>query len=563
MLIEPSDHVLYRACGWERSCPDRIYMTQPVPGGVRDYTWAEALDEARRVASYLRSFAFPPGTRIAILSKNCAHFVMSDLAIWLAGYVSVALYPTLQPSTVRYILEHSDSKLIFVGKLDDWETMRSGVPATMPRISYPSSPENDFPSWDVLVKRFARLENVSTSALDDTALMVYTSGSTGEPKGIEHTFRSLSAAGKGASLGLGIGCEDRLLSYLPLAHVFERGCVEAVSLAVGTRLFFAESLDTFVEAVKRARPTVFHSVPRLWLKFQQGVLREVPQHKLDRLLRIPLVRRLVKKKILRGLGLDQARLAISGSAPIPPELLAWYRALGLDLLEGYGMSENFAYSHVSMPGQARLGYVGSPLPGVEHRIGPGGEVLIKSPADMKGYYRSDQPRESWFTEDGFLRTGDRGELDEQGRLKLTGRVKELFKTSKGKYVAPAPVENLLMADANVELACVMGSGEAAAFAVVQPPPEVRTQLAQNWHGFELSLHTLLERVNGQLEEHERLAFIAVANNEWLIENGFLTPTLRRSVIEASVAPLVPQWFASRSPVISPALPRRSLYDVIS
>jgi long-chain acyl-CoA synthetase len=555
MQIESRDLVLDRAYLWEKQRSNAPYMTQPLGGGaVRTYTWASALDEARRMAAYLQSYGFPPGSKIAILSKNCAHFVMTDLAVWMAGYVSVALYPTLQPETVRYILEHSEARLIFIGKLDGWEAMQPGVPENLPRLSYPSSPPNDYPSWDKLVKITPPIAGQPRRSLDETALIVYTSGSTGQPKGVEQSFRAVSAAGKGAGIALGVSHKDRLMSYLPLAHVFERGAVEALSLITGCQLFFADSLDTFVADVKRGRPTVFHSVPRLWLKFQQGVLQKFPPARLERLLKLPVINRVLKRLILRGLGLDKARMAISGSAPIPPELIHWYRRLGLELLEGYGMSENFAYSHVSLPGKSRVGYVGNPLPGVQQRISPEGEVLIKSPGDMKGYFKQPELSRSSFTEDGFLKTGDRGEIDAEGRLKLTGRVKELFKTSKGKYVAPAPVENLLMADSHVEIACVMGSGEPSAFAVIQLSEQLRKQLkagSADKRAIEGALNALRESTNRKLEEHEHLAFLVVAKQEWQVENGFLTPTLKikRAAIEAAVAPQVSDWFARKKPLI--------------
>src|SRR6195952_173911 len=452
-------------------------MTQPLSGGaVRTYTWAQTLDEARRMAAYLQSFGFPPGSKIALLSKNGAHFVMTDLAVWMAGYVSVALYPTLQPQTVRYILEHSEAKLIFVGKLDGGDAMKPGVPEALPRVSYPSSPPNDYPTWDKLVKITPPIAGEPRRSLDETALLVYTSGSTGQPKGVEQTFRSLAAAGKGAGIALSVTKRDRFMSYLPLAHVFERGCVESLTLYVGAKLFFADSLDTFVADVKRARPTVFHSVPRLWLKFQQGVLAKLPKTKLERALSIPLVHRVVKFVVLKGLGLQSTRIAISGSAPIPPELISWYRSLGLELLEGYGMTENFAYSHVSMPGKSRVGYVGNTMPGVQHRISSEGEVLVKSGGGLKGYYKQTELTRGSYTDDGFLKTGDRGEIDSEGRLKLTGRVKELFKTSKGKYVAPAPIENLLNRDDNIESCCVSGSGEPQPFAFVVLAEQLRKKL---------------------------------------------------------------------------------------
>ncbi len=555
MLIDASDLILDRAYHWEKSTPNVLYMTQPVGGGAAtEYTWARTLDEARRMAAHLQSLGFPPGSKIAILSKNCAHFILSDLAIWMAGYVSVALYPTLQPETVRYILEHSESKLVFVGKLDDWDTLQKGVPAELPRISYPLSPPNDYPTWDRIVQATQPIAGNPTRGAEETAILVYTSGSTGRPKGVEHTFRNIAAAAKGVTQALSMTNRDRQLSYLPLAHVFERYAVEAASIYVSTQVFFAETLDTFVEDVKRCEPTLFHSVPRLWLKFHQGVLAKMPQQKLKRLLRLPIIGGLVRKKVLKGLGLHKARIAVSGSAPIPPELIQWYRDLGLELLEGYGMSENFAYSHVSLPGRSRVGYVGNCLPGVQARISPEGEIQIKSPADMKGYYKEPELTRASFTDDGFLKTGDRGEIDEQGRLKITGRVKELFKTSKGKYVAPAPIENLLNADSRLEMSCVSGPSQPQPFALVMLSEQLRKQLKAgeaDRSSIEAGMRELLKSVNKQVEEFEQLKFLVIVEQEWQIENGFLTPTLKlkRNVVEDTYGKHIDSWYAQNRDVI--------------
>jgi hypothetical protein len=312
-------------------------------------------------------------------------------------------------------------------------------------------------------------------APEETALIMYTSGSTGRPKGVVHDFHNVAASSRGICETIGFRHDDRLISYLPLAHTFERVAIECISLYSAIHVFFAESLETFVADIQRARPTIFHSVPRLWLKFQLGVFHKVPERKLKRLLRIPILSGIVKRKILRGLGLDQTRLAVSGSAPIPPDLIQWYRDLGLELLEGYAMSENFTYSHVSLPGRSRVGFVGHALPGVEVKLGDNEEVLVKSPATMKCYHKQPELTAEAFTADGFLCTGDRGELDSEGRLRITGRVKELFKTSKGKYIAPVPIENAINASSSIEQSCVMGSGQPQPFAVVMLAEALRAR----------------------------------------------------------------------------------------
>ncbi|MGB5267209.1 MAG: AMP-binding protein [Polyangiales bacterium] len=546
--------VLDDAYHWESSTPDRVWMTQPIGNGeVQTYTWAEAMDQVRRMAAHLKSLDLPPGSHIGLISKNCAHFILTDLAIWMAGHVSVALYPTLNADTIQYILEHSESKLLFVGKLDGWDEIKKGIPADMPCISFPLAPPNDYETWDSIIAKTEPLQGNPSRRADELAIIVYTSGSTGRPKGVMHSFGAIAASVKGADEIFHSTPQDRMLSYLPLAHVFERFCVETQGLHTGMQLFFAESLDTFVADLNRAQPTIFVSVPRLWLKFQLGIFHKLPPEKLSRLLRIPLLNRVIKKKVLTGLGLQHVRIAASGSAPIPPDLIQWYRNLGLELLEGYGMSEDFAYSHATYPGHGRVGYVGSPMPGVEVKISDEGEILIKSPGNMMGYYKQPEMTAECYTEDGYFRTGDRGERDEEGRLKITGRVKELFKTSKGKYVAPVPIENIINNHVHVEMCCVTGSGHPQPFALVLLGEELRPKLSNPSvrEQVQAELEALLKQVNQEVEAFERLQFLTVVKDAWLIENGFLTPTMKmkRSMLEDTYGPRMEEWYSAGQAVV--------------
>lgn len=546
--------LLQQAYDKEKNRADEIHLTQPLDGGrVDTYSWARFMDESRRLATYIKAQNFPPQSQIALLSKNCAQFLMTDLAIWMAGHVSVALYPTLNADTVAYILKHSEAKLLFVGKLDTWDDMKVGVPDDLPKVSFPTSPKNDFPTWDDIIKEHEPIEGNPTRPGDDMALIMYTSGSTGQPKGVMHSFAGVSAASHGIVDQLQMTSEDRMLSYLPLAHALERWLVDTVSLISGSQIFFAESLSTFVEDLQRARPTLFMSVPRLWLKFQSGILKKMPQKKLSFMLKIPILNGIVRKKILTALGLQHVRIAGSGSAPIAGELLHWYRDLGLELLEGYGMSENFSYSHLSRPGSCRVGYVGNACPGVECRLSDEGEILVKSPADMMGYFKLPEQTAESYTEDGFLKTGDRGELDSAGRLKITGRTKELFKTSKGKYIAPAPIENIINTCSRLELSCVSGSGYPKAYASVMLSEELYGKLDRPGlkDEIEAELEALLIKVNSEVESFEKLAFLAVANKPWSIEDGLLTPTqkIKRGSIEEVFDPLLDEWYAAKKTVI--------------
>ena len=538
--------------------PDQVFLSQPVGGGkVTDYTWAQTVDQARRMAAHLQSHGLERGARVAILSKNCAHFFMAELAIWMAGYTTVAIFPTEVAETVHYVLEHSGASLLFVGKLDTWEAQKPGVPASLPRIAFPLAPQTDYDTWDAIVARTHPLGGRPQRGADELAMLIYTSGSTGQPKGVMVSFGAITRAGEGFSNytreRLGPETEIRLLSYLPLAHSFERSCVEASTLVGGeAHVFFAEAIDTFLTDLQRARPTVFISVPRLWLKFQQGVFAKMAPEKLDRLLGIPILGRIVAKKVLKGLGLDQVRNAASGSAPIPPDLIAWYRRLGLKLYEGYGMTEDNSFSHASNEKFNEPGYVGVAMPGVQVRISDEGEILIKSPGQFSGYYKQPELTAASFTEDGFFRTGDLGELRADGLLKITGRAKELFKTAKGKYVAPAPIENLLNAHPMVELSLVSGVGQPSAYAMVVLAESLRPQMGDpNVRArVQDELGQLLQDVNQQVPEYEHLRMIVVAREPWSIENGCLTPTMKikRGRIEAAVAAQVEVWYTGRGPV---------------
>ena len=537
----------------EATSPGRVFLTQPVGGGqVVDYTWSEVLDQARRMAAHLQERGLPRGAKVAILSKNCAHFFMAELAIWMGGYSTVAIFPTETATTVRYVLEHSEASLLFVGKLDLWPQQQPGVPDGLPCIAFPLAPKTAFESWDAIVARSAPLGGRPQRAADEMAMLIYTSGSTGQPKGVMTSFGAISRAATGIARDtrerVGPNVQSRMLSYLPLAHSFERSWVECASLMDGNaHIFFAESLDTFLQDLQRARPTLFISVPRLWLKFQQGVFAKMPPAKLDRLLGIPLLGRMVARKVLKGLGLDAVVQAGSGSAPLPADLIRWYRRLGLKLHEGYGMTEDNSYSHTSNERANEPGWVGVAMPGVQVRLSPSGEVLIKSPGQFSGYYKQPELTAESFTEDGFFRTGDLGERRPDGLLRITGRAKELFKTAKGKYVAPAPIENRLNAHPMVELSLVSGVGQPAAYALLVLAEDLRARMAEA--GLRERVHAALDRllheVNKGVADYEHLALLVVAREPWSVENGMLTPTMKikRSRIEAAVAPQIDAWYA--------------------
>jgi long-subunit acyl-CoA synthetase (AMP-forming) len=560
MNAKASSLVLERIYQHEQSHPHKLFLTQPVgKGQVVDYTWGQTLDQSRRMAAHLKSLGLPHGAKVAILSKNCAHFFMAELAIWMAGFTTVAIFPTESAETVKFVLEHSESSLLFVGKLDEWHKQSPGVPDHLPKIALPLAPATAYDKWDDIIAKTEPLPGEVWREPTDVAMIIYTSGSTGQPKGAMHSFERMSHAAQGIINGMvdtmGANREDhRILSYLPLAHVFERAFVETMSFMEGhVHVFFAESLDTFLQDLQRARPTIFISVPRLWLKFQHGVFAKMPAKKLNLLLSIPILSGVVARKILVGLGLDKVELAGSGSAPLPPELIRWYRRLGLNLIEGYAMTEDFAYSHTQTAQFNEPGYVGTPYAGVQVRISEEGEVLIKSPGQMLGYYKRPDLDQQSFTSDGFFKTGDLGSRLPDGQLKITGRLKEQFKTSKGKYVAPAPIENRLNANPLIELSMVSGSGFEKAYGLVVLAEEWRPKLSQAAvrSQIEHQLAELLAHVNAHSADYEQLKMLVVSTEPWTIENGCLTPTMKikRSRIEFNVQHQLDSWYSTSQTII--------------
>lgn len=556
--ISPDLLALERLYHWERTTPNRIALTQPMGNGlVLEYTWKQVGDQVRRLAAHLRSQGWEPGSKIAILSKNCAWWLMSDLAIWMAGYVSVPLYPTLSPSTVKKILEHSEARACFVGKLDEWHKMADGVPSELPCISYPLSPADAvsrYPGWDDICASTEPMTGQSLRDEAELATLIYTSGTTGQPKGVMHTFGNFAWALDKGVMRVTMSEHDRMLSYLPLAHVVERVLVEHGWLRTGLHLFFAESLETFTADLQRARPTIFFSVPRLWVKFQHGVHLKLPPARLNLLLSIPIIGGLVQRKILKALGLDQCRIAAGGAAPMPVALLAWYRKLGLPINEGYGMTENLVVSHLTVPGKNQEGSVGPTYSEVESRVDElSGEVQMRSQALMLGYYKDPDLTRQTFTADGWLCTGDKGRLDPQGNLWITGRVKDLFKTSKGKYVAPAPIEDKLVMHEAVEACVVAGANLSQPLGIVMLNPDAVTVANNATTRAELttSLATHLTLVNMHLDPHEQLKCLVVVTTAWTVDNDIITPTfkVKRNRIEEVYASHYEGWENSNEPII--------------
>lgn len=533
---------------WEKQNPNKLYMRQPINDEWHKWTWSETATQVRKMAAYLKGLDLEPNSKIAILSKNCAHWIMTDLAIMMAGHVSVPLYPNLKEESISQILEHSQTKLIFVGKLDDFDSMKGGIPKAMPAITYPFYSIEATPVWDDLIKDVEPINEDVIRDPSDLATIIYTSGTTGMPKGVMHKFYNFSFATSNAVPLLDLKTQARFFSYLPLCHIAERLLVQMGSLYSGGMVSFAESLETFAQNLSDTKPTVFLGVPRIWTKFQQGILTKLPQNKLNILLAIPGISSLIKKKIKSGLGLQNASNVFTGAAPTPVSVLKWFKKLGIEIQEAYAMTENCCYSHVTLNDQIKFGFVGKALPNCEVKLSDNKEILIKHIALMDGYYKEDKLTNETI-KDGWLYTGDEGFIDQQGFLKITGRVKDLFKTSKAKYVAPAPIEMKLSANKNIEQVCVVGSGLPQPMALVTISEYGKTKDNKS---LELSLKKTMEIVNAKFEQHEHLRKIVIVDQEWTIENNLLTPSMKikRKEVENTYQDNYQKWYDSKDRIVS-------------
>ncbi|MCA3896490.1 AMP-binding protein [Vibrio vulnificus] len=521
-LPTPSDMILK----WAKERPHEVYLKQIINRQFVEFTYSEVADKALRLVTALKELGAEPGDRIALISKNCAEWFICDLAMMLGDYVSVPIFPTAGADTIEYCITHSESKILIAGKLDDATATQKVIDDLVDvksiALPYDSAPHCQYQFTTLILQSEPSSDRPQH---DDDKLMslVYTSGTSGLPKGAMLTYGAFSWSVQQLINHIGIQPNDRLFSYLPLAHITERVYIFGSSIMGGVPTAFPESLDTFIEDVKMQRPTLFISVPRLWTLFQQRIQDKLPQKRLNFLIKIPFVSGLIKKKLADGLGLDQARVLGCGSAPVSPALLAWYHSVGLNITEAWGMTESFAYSTLNYPFRAdKIGSVGNAGPGIELKIAADDEIMVRGKGLFSGYYKNDIATQEAFDKEGWLHTGDIGRLDAEGYLTIQGRKKDTFKTAKGKFVSPVPIENKLFEYSRVEMMCLIGLGLPAPILLVVP---------HNFPNFdrdryERTTKRVIAKMNAELESHEQIKGVLMIKDPWSIDNGILTPTLK-------------------------------------
>ncbi len=505
--------------------PDKIFLSQPEGSTWKNYSWKDCGLKARELLSALKNAGFKNGDRISILSANCAEWIISDLALMMGGYISVPLYANTDASSMSKILKDSGCKLVLVGKLSpiDWLNQREAIHSGIKVVSMEGyDREGSIPYKDFC--RAPATSEIEKITPESIMTIIYTSGTTGDPKGVVHTFGSIMKAVEVAAEEVGLNRPgNKFISYLPLSHAAERGLVECGSIYCGGNIGFVESLQSFANNIREFQPTHFFGVPRIWEKLQSKILEQVSQNKLETFLGIPILRTFIRKKIKTSLGLSNADIILSGAAPLAPDIIKWFANLDIHIREAYGMSENFNVISMNPRGAIKIGSVGKLFPEQEVLIDDETkEIKQKCAWLMKGYFNNPKLTEETIS-NGFLNTGDMGELSEDGYLTITGRVKDIFKTTKGEYISPALLEIPFTEMKIVEQACVMGTLYPQPFVLVS-----LSKLAEKVSRKEIvkQLKSVLEKLNEGVMEYQRLKKVIICLDQWTVENRLLTPTLK-------------------------------------
>ena len=513
---------------WAAETPDRVWLRDRKGDDVGEWTWARARDEIHAVAAALEG-RYGSGVGMAILSRNRAHWVLADQAIIASGNVAIPIFTTLPAATARYVLEFSGTRVLFLGEAENWQAVRAIVPAEVAIVGLPGV-EIAAPHlrWDELAAEGAGARPVYACRPTDLVSLVFTSGTTGVPKGVMQTHESMLIPVARFTRAFGIRERPRFLSYLPLSHIAERQLVAGASLATCGDLTFNEALPTLVRDLQATRPSFFFGPPRVWEQLQQIVVGHFGSPAAaDAALAADAAGTCARVAGL--LGLDDCDYCLTAAAPTPPALIEWLERFGIRLYEGFGQTEAMGLTACTAAAR-RVGSIGKPMPDVACRISAEGELLVKTAGLSPGYYRMPEKTAELYR-DGWLHTGDKARVDADGFIFLTGRVKDYFKTIQGKFVAPVPIESVFAACEHAEQVCLLGRGYSKTVMVCVLSARGRERAREE---IAAALRAEVARINGGVEKHARIGAVILAAEPWTIENEILTPTLkiRREHVEA-------------------------------
>ncbi len=556
--MESNNKFKFNFYEWERKLKDKPFLRQPFGGKWEEYTWRETGQMARKLATGLKTLGLPPKSHIGLMSKNCREWIIADLAIYMAGYVSVPFFPNLNSKELQSLLQFGDVSALFMGKVNTWDEIKNGIPDDMPLIAFPHykdcSKISEGHQWFDFINQFEPQQEDFYPDRSDMWTIIFTSGTTGTPKGVVLDYQTNEnteclTTPEHNPLRVDFNGKNSFFSYLPLNHIAERIVVEFTCFRYGGTISFTESLETFAQNLGSVQPTVFFGVPRIYTKFQMGILSKFPQEKLNKLLSIPIVSSLLKMVLKKKLGLSKAKSIVTGAAPMQESQRVWFRSLGVNITNGYGMTENCAIC-TQLPGEItdKPGSVGKAQPEVDIKIdSETGEILMRGPYVMKEYYNDPETTNNTI-KNGWLYTGDRGRIDDEGNLYITGRVKDTFKTTTGEFVEPGRIEALFGDVTEFEQICVAGFGIASPI-LLAVPSEGANSIDKDTLKQQLS--NKLESVNKDQVSHRKVSTIVIMKEAWTPDNGILTPTMKikRVKIDEKFMSKYSEWHENSEAII--------------
>jgi long-chain acyl-CoA synthetase len=553
-MSEMFDFKFYK---WEKEFKDKPFLRQPFGDKWEEYTWGEVGQMARKLASGLKSLGLRERAHIGLISKNCREWIIADLAIMIAGYVSVPFFPSLKGKELAYVMDFGDVDALFVGKIETWDEIKNDLPKDMPLISFPTykgfSNITKGYQWFDFINKFEPLMEPNVPKLSDLWTIIFTSGTTGNPKGVMLSYLANDMTKviteDSNPLKIDFSGDNDFISFLPLNHIAERVVVEHTCFRFGGTISFVESLETFSKNLQDVQPHVFFAAPRVWTKFQLGILSKFSQKKLDTFLKIPIISGIIKGKLKKALGLSRARATVSGAAPMQVTQIEWFRKIGVYITNGYGMTENCAIcTQVDGRDFGKMASVGKPQSRVEVKIdNSNGEILMRGPFLMDGYYKRKELTDETLR-GGWLHTGDKGFIDEDNYLHITGRVVDSFKTSKGKYIEPLTLEYYFGDIKELEEVCVAGLGMSQPLCLAQLSDIGREMSKEDLTNM---LTEKFNEINSGLENYKKMSTLIIVKDKWTEENNAIGPTLKikRGTIDKMYSSNYESWEEDKRNVI--------------